>query len=125
MLDTRGPNMTDQTIRFCVLYRWLLVPGKEALFQQAWEQLTQEIRAHADGLGSRLHRAQDGTWTAYAQWPSREAWESADVTTDTARAAMQVLAETVAHRFDPILLEPICDRLEHGPIATSASLEPR
>ena len=98
-------------IGFCVVYRWKLVRGKERKFQDAWETLTREIRAHAGGLGSRLHRAADGTWLAYAQWPDRATWERADVSTAAAKAAMQATAEAVAERMEPILLDPVADLL--------------
>ena len=104
--------MSERRVGFCVIYRWRLVPGTEKQFQQAWEQLTHEIRTHAGGLGSRLHQADDGTWIAYAQWPSREAWVGAKVETAEARAAMRVYGQTVEHRFEPILLDPVIDHLQ-------------
>lgn len=98
-------------VGFCVIYRWTILAGKEEQFQAAWATLTEEIRDHAGGLGSRLHRAADGTWLAYAQWPSREAWDAADVATARARQAGAALAATVAERWDPILLDPVQDYL--------------
>ena len=99
------------TIGFCVIYRWRVVPGREAQFQEAWETVTQEIRDHEGGFGSRLHRATDGTWVAYAQWPDREAWEAAGLSTDRGRAAMELLSAAVEERMEPTLLDPIADYL--------------
>lgn len=99
------------TTGFCVIYRWRVVPGREQQFQEAWETLTQEIRAHEGGLGSRLHRAADGTWVAYAQWPDRGTWEAAGPDTDRARAAMELLYAAVEKRMEPTLLEPVADYL--------------
>lgn len=98
-------------IGFCVLYRWRVVPGKEQQFLGAWETVTREIRDHEGGLGSRLHRASDGTWLAYAQWRNREMWENADVTTEEGRAELLAFRETIEERMEPITLEPVADYL--------------
>ena len=50
-------------------------PGTEERFIRCWAEMTELIKVECGGLGSRLHRAADGTLFAYAQWPSREAWE--------------------------------------------------
>ena len=65
---------SDLRVGFAVLYRWRLTPGMEATFREGWERVTVQLKQHRGALGSRLHLAEDGTWVAYAQWPSREAW---------------------------------------------------
>ena len=87
------------------------MPGREEEFQKAWETVTRQIRDYEGGLGSRLHTASDGTWVAYAQWPSREMWETAEVTTEEGRSALKVLREAIEERLEPILLEPTADYL--------------
>ena len=77
----------------------------------AWETLTQGIRAGRGGLGSRLHRAEDGTWVAYAQWPDRATWERFQDMESVDAQASADLSEAVLERFDPVLLEPIRDLL--------------
>lgn len=59
-----------------VLYRWRVKPGGDEAFQRGWAQLTDSIRAQCGSYGSRLHRADDGTWVAYALWPDRATWEA-------------------------------------------------
>lgn len=61
---------------FAVLYRWKIRPGAEAEFANAWAVATAAFRT-IGALGSRLHRADDGDFYAYAEWPSRRAWEAA------------------------------------------------
>lgn len=105
-------------IGFTVVYRWRLHAGKERLFRAAWEEVTRELMARRGALGSRLHRADDGTWVAYAQWPSREAWEAPrplGAAFDSARLAMQ---EAIDEAFEPLLLTPECDHLVQGSIVT-------
>ena len=100
------------TVNFCVIYRWKLVPGKEEQFRQGWEAMTVELRENAGALGSRLHRSDEGTWVAYAQWPSREAWEKAAVETAAADKGMQQMVEAIAQRSDPEFLDPVADLLD-------------
>jgi quinol monooxygenase YgiN len=84
---------------FVALYRWRLKPNKENEFRQAWTRVTIAFREKFGSLGSRLHRSEDGTWVAYAQWPNKKVWESARTPgsdSDGARAQMQdAIAETL------------------------------
>jgi quinol monooxygenase YgiN len=59
---------------FVVLYRWRIRSGKEEQLRAAWASATRKIMTRYGALGSRLHRAEDGSWVAYAQWPDRERW---------------------------------------------------
>jgi len=97
---------------FAVIYRWRIRDGEEQAFQQAWALVTKSLRDHRGALGSRLHRGDDGSWIAYAQWPDRHAWErSRDLgaVDDEAAAAMR---DAVEESYDPITLLPVCDLLE-------------
>ena len=62
---------------FAVIYRWKLIPGLEAQFEDGWRAGTQAIAEEFGGWGSRLHRGDDGIAVAYAQWPDRATWEKA------------------------------------------------
>lgn len=62
---------------FAVVYRWKLIPGKEASFEEGWCAGTAAISSEFNGWGSRLHRGEDGCFYAYAQWPDRATWEKA------------------------------------------------
>ncbi|QDU84270.1 Antibiotic biosynthesis monooxygenase [Planctomycetes bacterium Pla163] len=102
------------TVGFAVLYRWRLVVGRERDFEAAWAELTRMIRARCGGLGSRLQRCADGTYCAYAQWPSRATWESMvldDPRAGELRAAMAAAVEQVlpTETFDVVadLLGPV------------------
>ena len=66
---------------------------------------------HAGGMGSRLHKTFEGTWLAYAQWPDRERWEQASVTTAEAQKAMDLMADAVEERLPHIELTPVADLL--------------
>ena len=92
-------------IGFCVIYRWKFKPGMEAQFREGWRRGTVDIRDHQGGLGSRLHRAEDDVFIAYAQWPSREAWEKAQDIEPQDPEAFKMMQEAVAKHYDPILLD--------------------
>ena len=112
-----GPSTRAPKIGFAVSYRWKVDPSMEEQFRSAWEELTQEIRESGGGLGSRLHKASDGTWLAYAQWPSKEMWEGARTATVRKRDALQRLNDAVEERLPPIELQPIADHLVHSRIS--------
>jgi heme-degrading monooxygenase HmoA len=83
---------------FVVIYVFTVKPGMEAQFQEAWAERTKEIIHDHGSFGSRLHRADDGTFVAYAQWPTRQEWEDAPSgSTDAARRMKEALmsVETV------------------------------
>ena len=62
---------------FAVIYRWRVIPGLEAQFEQGWRRGTALIAKEFGGWGSRLHRAGEGVYIAYAQWPDEASWRRA------------------------------------------------
>ena len=62
---------------FAVIYRWQVVPGLEAQFEQGWRRGTERIAAEFGGWGSRLHKPEPGVYIAYAQWPDEASWKRA------------------------------------------------
>ena len=99
---------------FAVIYRWRLREGSEARFQEAWATVTRLFLADRGARGSRLHRADDGTWVAYAQWPDRDAWERSGELGPGDPDAMAAMADAIEERFEPVLLEPVADYLAPG-----------
>ena len=55
------------------------------------------------GLGSCLHKADNGEYVAYARWPNRKAWESDKEIKNT--EAMNLMKESIEGRHEPIPLE--------------------
>jgi len=61
---------------FIAVYEMKAKPGMEQQFRESWAAVTDAIMEHRGGLGSRLHETDtSGLFVAYAQWPSREAWQ--------------------------------------------------
>lgn len=97
-------------VGFAVIYRWRLAPGKEGQFVDAWSRVTDFYVRHHGGLGSRLHRGDDGLWYAYAQWPDAATRERAFAREELADAH-EAMRDAVAERLPPILLDPIAGSL--------------
>lgn len=95
---------------FAVLYRWRLRPGMEEDFKHAWGLQTDAIRRERGGLGSRLHRAPDGWWAAYALWPDREAWLRSPGPPDLDAAA--TMRACILERGEPLELDIVSDHLD-------------
>ena len=74
-----------------------------------------EYKTGGDGsYGSRLHKADDGSWVAYARWPDRETREKCGTPDPEGEAMMR---EAIAEYFpetrlaivDDLLAEPDAD----------------
>lgn len=115
--------MDQPTVGFAVIYRWRLAVDKEESFVVAWRRLTELIRERRGGLGSRMHRASDGTFVAYAQWPNEEAWRASVERGKTEvldAAALATMREAIVERFDEVRLSPVADMLVLAGCATGA-----
>ena len=99
-------------VGFTVIYRFEVHPDKEASFITGWSQMTEAIRDQRGGLGSRLHRSEDGAWVAYAQWPDREAWERSRKMDSPHEEAGRLMADAMISSAPPVLLDPVMDLLE-------------
>lgn len=96
---------------FFAVYRWRLQPGTEDEFVRAWAEVTRAIREQRGGLGSRLHRAEDGWWVVYAAWPERERWEAMQALEPCAPEASARMRAAIAESAPALLLEPVQDLL--------------
>jgi len=87
----------------------------EKTFTEGWSRLTEAIRETRGGMGSRLHKSDNGWWIAYAQWPDRQTWESSQTEYESPDIeASKLMAEAIEDREPPMLLEPIIDLLDTG-----------
>src|SRR4051812_48295788 len=60
---------------YIIIYRFTPKADQEAKFIESWKKVTDGIYQYRGSLGSRLHKDTAGNWIAYAQWPSKEAFE--------------------------------------------------
>lgn len=96
---------------FVVVYRWRVKAGSEGAFRAAWARLTDAIRENHGSLGSRLHVAMDGTFVAYAQWPSRAHRDDALTKGSPDAEAGARMKACVEERFPDLELDVVDDRL--------------
>lgn len=102
-----------KSINFCVIYTFKVRSGMEESFIAGWSRLTEAIRETRGGMGSRLHKSENGWWVAYAQWPDRQTWEASQTVNDSPDIeASNLMTEAIEDRAPPILLEPIIDLLD-------------
>ena len=62
---------------YVAVYAWRVKPGKEEQFREAWRRGTRAITRLYGSFGSRLHRADDGRFIGYAEWPDQASWQTA------------------------------------------------
>lgn len=111
--DMHNANNPACTVGFAVIYRWKLRSGMEHKFQDAWRIITKLISEERGGLGSRLHKTSDCEWVAYAQWPSKDAWQQSRALGSVDAAASEEMSSAIEQSFDPVLLYPVDDLLIH------------
>ena len=99
---------------FIAVYRWKLKEGREQSFREGWRRRTEEIYRRCGSLGSRLHRAEDGTWVAYAQWPDRATWEAAAGVPVEDTGASALMRESVELTHPTIHMDLAEDLLRPG-----------
>ncbi|MBX9689099.1 MAG: antibiotic biosynthesis monooxygenase [Candidatus Obscuribacterales bacterium] len=97
---------------FAVIYRFKVKAERHEQFVSAWKQRTEEIKANLGGLGSRLHRAREGSFLAYAQWPDRETWLKAQAGEQPQSEPSRLLRESCLEIETLFELELLADLLE-------------
>ena len=93
-----------------VLIQFKVIVGKDDEFKQAWAALTQHIYENFGSLGSRLHKSTRGSFVAYAQWPSLEAYESAHEWSIEGAQLRDNMSATLVSGKSTVLNKLICSR---------------
>lgn len=96
---------------FAVLYRFDVKEAREDEFIAAWTTVTEALRVVAGTYGSCLHRTPDGTFVAYARWPSREAWSGDYDLPPSATEARQSMRDCCSSIATMHELDVLVDRL--------------
>ena len=97
---------------FIALYRWKVKEGHEKNFLEGWHRRTEEIYRACGSLGSRLHRAEDGVWVAYAQWPDRRTYDAAQSIQVIDAEARAMFRESIEESYPDIYMDVIDDLLQ-------------
>lgn len=62
--------------KFTVMFSFRVKEGREADFIDSWSEMTELVYENEKSYGSRLHKAYDNFYIAYAQWQDRKSWEN-------------------------------------------------
>lgn len=100
-------------VGFVAIYRWRIYADQTDSFLAAWETVTRGIKAERGGLGSKIHRADDGTYVAYAQWPDRETWQAMGDQPSVDPVASKAMGAAIEESLPSLYLDPLADLLEH------------
>ena len=98
---------------FCIIYRFKIHQDKEEKFVQSWVEVTEAFKINCDALGSRLHKNNEYDYIAYAQWPSKEVRDKAELPENVINGAyskMKSCCKSVEVLFE---ITPVSDLLEN------------
>lgn len=96
---------------FAVMYRWRLKPGSEERFVDGWHRVTAAILDACGSFGSRLHRCEDGTWIAYARWPSDEVRRRCFDGPPLDPEGSRMMRDAIDEEYDEVRLQVVDDLL--------------
>lgn len=82
-------------MKFAAIYRWRVKPGHEEACRESWRKLTVAIQKKFRTGGSRLHRADDGSFVAYAIWPDRETYDASRTAPSADADAASAFRDTI------------------------------
>ena len=103
--------ITSKSSGIVILYRWRVDPFLEDSFIESWSRIARLLKSERGSLGSRLHRASDGLWYSYAQWPSERDRLKAFAAGSVDPEASECMDRAIVERFPEILLESVADFL--------------
>jgi hypothetical protein len=94
-----------------VVYHWKIKSGFEEKFKGYWATATRLFITEQNSLGSRLHLANDGTYYAYAQWPSEEMFNSERKLSAEHAESLRLMIECIETTLPASQGHVICDLL--------------
>lgn len=96
---------------YSAFYHWRIKPGREQDFVRLWSEGTLLFRDEQNTLGSRLHKADDGTYFAYAQWPSADMFHGPRTLSPHHTQVLKDMRDCVEQSFPAVLGEVLVDCL--------------
>ncbi len=90
---------------FTAVYRWRLKENSEDRFTEGWRRRTKEIYRKCGSLGSRLHKAEDGTWVGIALWTDKETWEAISSVPVDDTEAVEMMRDSIEESLPSMLME--------------------
>ncbi|RKF20409.1 hypothetical protein DBZ36_08200 [Alginatibacterium sediminis] len=99
---------------FVVLFRWKLDESHVQSFKEGWSEVIHFNVEKYSALGSRLHKASDGTWISYSQWPSKEHWLRSKEAEHLVSEARSKMRKAIMWQDEPLLMSPQLDHFVTG-----------
>lgn len=97
---------------FSVIYTFEVKESKQLQFEKAWQDMTELIYKFEGSLGSRLHKASESKYIAYAQWPDKETWKkSGDALPEEANEVRKRMRDSCVDISTTFELEMVSDLL--------------
>lgn len=99
----------------CIIYRFKTHQGKEEEFIKSWKEVTEAFKIHCNALGSRLHKNNECDYIAYAQWPSKEIHDKAELPEEVingAYAEMRSCCESFEILFEVTLVSDLLENVD-------------
>jgi hypothetical protein len=94
---------------FVVLFRWQLDEMHLQSFKEGWSEIIRFNIEKYSALGSRLHKASDGSWISYSQWPSRDHWLRSKDGESQIVHARDKMRKAILQQDEPLLMIPQID----------------
>lgn len=79
------------------MYNWKVDPKLESEFLRVWHVRTMKIEQSLGSYGSRLYRADNGTYVAIALWPSEQQWAKPESPLPDDAEDAAIFAQAVEH----------------------------
>lgn len=95
---------------YCLIYRFKVRKGQDDRFIRSWAEVTEAYCDSCGALGSRLH-VSGKEYIAYAQWPSREARETAQLPLPVRNGALAEMRDSCDSIDTLFELTPKADHL--------------
>ncbi|WP_026959933.1 MULTISPECIES: antibiotic biosynthesis monooxygenase family protein [Aliagarivorans] len=106
---------------FVVFFRWKLREEMIKEFKEGWSEVIHVNIDKFGALGSRLHKASDGTWVSYSQWPTKDHWlrsKESETLVQDARAKMR---KAILWQDEPLLMAPQIDHFVSSKLEANGS----
>ncbi|GDY27503.1 MULTISPECIES: antibiotic biosynthesis monooxygenase family protein [unclassified Agarivorans] len=107
---------------FVVLFRWKLNEEHIQSFKEGWSEIIHFNVDKCAALGSRLHKASDGTWISYSQWPSKQHWLRSKESETMVVEARNKMRKAIVWQDEPLLMSPQLDHFVSSSLDATKSI---
>ncbi|WP_068544342.1 antibiotic biosynthesis monooxygenase [Thalassotalea crassostreae] len=96
---------------YCILYQWVIIPGKKTEFVKAWHKMTRHYIDEYGAMEFRLHQVSENHYAAYAQWADKKSRIEAFGRSDEINDIVQEMQQYIVQRFEPLEMTLMTDEI--------------